>query len=82
MINQEKTEHDLINKTTQEWRMCKYFGSIAWYKERYKMEKNAVNAANIIQVIFNNTKLTPEKKRQLSEPISNISSSKTLKSGQ
>ena len=28
MINQEKTEHDLINKTTQAWRMCKYFGSI------------------------------------------------------
>ena len=76
MINQEKTEHDLINKTTQEWRMCKYFGSMLDTKKDIKW-RNAVNAANIIQVIFNNTKLTPEKKRQLSEPISNISSSKT-----
>ena len=44
MINQEKTEHDLINKTTQAWRMCKY----SWHKEIYKW-RNAVNAANIIQ---------------------------------
>ena len=61
--------------------MCKYFGSMLDTKKDIKW-RNAVNAANIIQVIFNNTKLTPEKKRQLSEPISNISSSKTLKSGQ
>ena len=40
--------------------MCKYFGSMLDTKKDIKW-RNAVNAANIIQVIFNNTKLTPKK---------------------
>ena len=75
IINKDKTEQYFINKTTYEWRKCKYLGSMFDTKEDKKRRKVlAINAANIIQAIFVNKKITPETKmtsfRAYIEPIS------------
>ena len=74
MINKDKTEQYLINRTAHEWRKSKYLGSMLDTKEDIKRRKFlAINATNRIQTIFDNKKLAAETKmtafRAYIEPI-------------
>ena len=63
MINKDKTEQYLINRITHELRKCKYLGTMLDTKEDIKQRKVlAINAANRIQALFDNKKMTPETK--------------------
>ena len=58
-INQEKTEEYTISKTRNEWRKCKFLGSLLDTSEDIKRRKMlAINAANKISAIFENKRLT------------------------
>ena len=63
-VNHDKTEQYIINKTNNEWRLCKYLGSMLDTGEDF---------ANLLRIIFNNKNLTPETKmkafRAYDEPI-------------
>ena len=51
--NLHKTEQYLINRTTYEWRKCKYLGSILDTNEDIKWRQFlAISAANKIQAIL------------------------------
>ena len=63
IINKDKTEQYFINKTTYEWRKCKYLGSMFDTKEDKKRRKVlAINAANIIK-LFSLTRKSPQKQK-------------------
>ena len=73
-INHGNTEQYIINRTNNEWRLCKYLGSLLDTDEDIKGRKIlAITAANQLKIIFDNKKLTPETKmkgfRAYVEPI-------------
>ena len=52
-----------INRSNNEWRLCKYLGSMLDTGEDIKRrEILAITAANQLKIIFDNKKLTPETK--------------------
>ena len=62
-VNHEKTEKYIINRTNNEWRLCKYLGSMLDTGEEIKRRKIIVKAAaNQLKIIFDKKKLTAETK--------------------
>ena len=62
-VNHGKTEQYIINRTNNEWRLCKYLGSMLDTGEDIKQRKIlAITAANQLKIIFDNKKLTPKTK--------------------
>ena len=64
----------IINTTSNEWRLCKYLGSMRDTGKDIKRRKILrITAANQLKIIFDNNKLTPETKmkafRTYVEPI-------------
>ena len=60
-VNHDKTEQYIISWTNNEWRLCKYRGSILDTGEDIKGRKIlAITTANQLEIIFDNKKLTPE----------------------
>ena len=73
-VNHDKTEQYIINRTNNEWRLCKYLRGMLDTSEDVKRRKIlAITAANQLKIIFDNKKLTPETKmkafRAYVEPI-------------
>ena len=73
-VNHGKTEQYIINRTNNEWRLCKYLGSMLDTGEDIKRRKIfAITATNQLKIIFDNKKLNPETKvkafRAYFEPI-------------
>ena len=73
-VNHDKTEQYIRNRTNNEWRLCKYLGSMLDMGEGIKQRKIiAITTANQLKIIFDNEKLTPETKmkvfRAYVEPI-------------
>ena len=59
-VNHDKTEQYIISRTNNEWRLCKYLGSILDTGEDIKGRKIlAITTANRLKIIFDNKKLTP-----------------------
>ena len=67
-VNHDKTEQCIINRINNEWRLCKYLGSMLDTGEDL-----TITAANQLKIIFDNKKVTPETKmkafRTYVEPI-------------
>ena len=67
-VNHDKTEQYIISRTSNEWRLCKYLGSILDTGEDIKGRKIlAITTANRLKIIFDNKKLTPETNMKHSE---------------
>ena len=67
-VNHDKTEQYIISRTNNEWRLCKYLGSILDTGEDIKGRKIlAITTANRLKIIFDNKKLTPETNMKHSE---------------
>ena len=58
MINKDKSEQHLLNRTNPKWRKSKYLGSMP-ETNKYETEKSARCKSG---TIFDNKKLTPETK--------------------
>ena len=73
-VNHDKTEQCVINRINNEWRLCKYLGSMLDTGEDIKGTKIlAITGANQLKIILDNKKLTQGKKmkafRTYVEPI-------------
>ena len=67
-VNHDKTEQYIISWTNNEWRLCKYRGSILDTGEDINGRKIlAITTANQLEIIFDNKKLTPETNMKHSE---------------
>ena len=59
-VNHDKTEQYIISRTNNEWRLCKYLGSMLDTGKDIKQRKIlTITAANQLKIIFDNKKLTP-----------------------
>ena len=62
-VNYGKAEQYIINRTNNEWTLCKYLGSILDTGEDIRLRKIlAIAAANQLKIIYNDKKITPETK--------------------
>ena len=69
-VNHDKTEQYIINRTNNEWRLCKYLRSMLDTGEVIKQRKILpITAANQLKIIFDNKKLTPETKNESIQSI-------------